>query len=528
MEIMNNTFKIKFISALLLLAMLLVGCDGQGAESTTPPCEHVWADATCSAPKTCTACGATDGEALAHTWVEADYSNPKTCSVCGATEGEKLECPIPDELNLALQMEKIPVATADMTEQELRDLIVQFMYLQINFAYTPDFGDIMDSYGYHIVNLYGSYGYEDSKIPFEEGKYYGGIPYVGNAAGSLYRWLEFYDAESGIMNWEPLIRTKRKNWEAEGRTFPDVGSAYFGNSCAASCVWSYLRVTNKIDSFWTNTWLPKNGFVKIGDYKLSTGDTHGSDTRDICKDNGAAKMYAAYAQIKKADGLVHTGHAMMSIADAVVVRDSNGNIDGGQSYVLIAEQTGGYRNSSKDMLYSPLGNSGLTYRIQGNFSGNVVNGNVKMMKKTFYSLYKDGFLPFTIPELCGQDTVEKTEIGLYNKSNELFTGDTIKASELKTMTMKCNYAISDIHFIIRDSEGNEVFNTMYAKFANNVLTLKTYSMESAFTDNELYQSKGCINLAVFDYAEKGNHTLEITARVSTGELITVYKGNLAE
>ena len=57
---------------------------------TSDLAEHKYADATCTDPKTCTVCGATDGEALGHTWVDATCTDPKTCSVCQATEGEAL------------------------------------------------------------------------------------------------------------------------------------------------------------------------------------------------------------------------------------------------------------------------------------------------------------------------------------------------------------------------------------------------------------------------------------------------------
>lgn len=49
---------------------------------------HTYADATCTAPKTCTVCGATEGEPAAHTFADATCAAPKTCTVCGATEGE--------------------------------------------------------------------------------------------------------------------------------------------------------------------------------------------------------------------------------------------------------------------------------------------------------------------------------------------------------------------------------------------------------------------------------------------------------
>jgi thiol-disulfide isomerase/thioredoxin len=44
--------------------------------------------ADCLLPKTCSVCGATEGEALGHNWKEADCTRPKTCLSCGITEGE--------------------------------------------------------------------------------------------------------------------------------------------------------------------------------------------------------------------------------------------------------------------------------------------------------------------------------------------------------------------------------------------------------------------------------------------------------
>ena len=49
--------------------------------------EHTWEDADCVTPKTCSTCGATEGEALGHSWLDATCQAPKTCSVCNATEG---------------------------------------------------------------------------------------------------------------------------------------------------------------------------------------------------------------------------------------------------------------------------------------------------------------------------------------------------------------------------------------------------------------------------------------------------------
>ncbi len=67
----------------LLLALCLTACG----------CKHEWSEATCDAPKTCRACGVTEGEVLPHTpcsWTvsEMDYINAENrlvrkCTGCG-------------------------------------------------------------------------------------------------------------------------------------------------------------------------------------------------------------------------------------------------------------------------------------------------------------------------------------------------------------------------------------------------------------------------------------------------------------
>lgn len=59
---------------------------------TTPPaaCNHSWKDATCTEPKTCKTCGATNGKAVGHNWKDATCTDPKKCKTCGKTEGNTL------------------------------------------------------------------------------------------------------------------------------------------------------------------------------------------------------------------------------------------------------------------------------------------------------------------------------------------------------------------------------------------------------------------------------------------------------
>ena len=57
-------------------------------EPTEAPCQHTYKDATCTEPKTCTACGATEGAAKGHSYKDATCTAAKTCKTCGATDGK--------------------------------------------------------------------------------------------------------------------------------------------------------------------------------------------------------------------------------------------------------------------------------------------------------------------------------------------------------------------------------------------------------------------------------------------------------
>ncbi len=72
----------KTLAMLLALGMLFCLCACSGSQ-TVPPSStagHRWNPATCTTPKTCSICGATEGTALEHS-----YQNG-TCTGCGALE----------------------------------------------------------------------------------------------------------------------------------------------------------------------------------------------------------------------------------------------------------------------------------------------------------------------------------------------------------------------------------------------------------------------------------------------------------
>ncbi len=70
-------------------------CTACGAQKTQdlPIAEHVWIEATCTAPKTCAVCGATEGDALSHDWSAwqsaGDTFHSRECSACNQIENEQ-------------------------------------------------------------------------------------------------------------------------------------------------------------------------------------------------------------------------------------------------------------------------------------------------------------------------------------------------------------------------------------------------------------------------------------------------------
>ena len=73
----------RFVLICLILMLMLSLCAFS--------CRHDWIEASCTQPKTCTKCGASEGEAVAHEFSEPSCEQAATCAGCGLSEGEPLE-----------------------------------------------------------------------------------------------------------------------------------------------------------------------------------------------------------------------------------------------------------------------------------------------------------------------------------------------------------------------------------------------------------------------------------------------------
>ncbi|MCI8416125.1 MAG: hypothetical protein HFI33_01275 [Lachnospiraceae bacterium] len=142
--------------------------------------DHIWAEATCEKAKFCEICGETVGEPLSHEWAEATYEAPKTCSFCGVTEGEPLPEPYCIKNNI--------------TFETLQDMDLPFA-----MDFSED-GKVVDIEGMWIEKGMAHYSFEDITFtPSQKAGYIDiTIPYQVTFSATFYSDNTIYN---GPFNW---------------------------------------------------------------------------------------------------------------------------------------------------------------------------------------------------------------------------------------------------------------------------------------------------------------------------------------
>ena len=365
------------------------------------------------------------------------------------------------------QINAFPIAPgSDMTTDQLRQLCADFFRFSKSALWTPD-----SSWNY-IRNAHGS------KDEMKRGQIYGGLPYIGLASCSIYRLMDWYDEETGVVNMAEATKNPK----------------YFGNQCSIASHWGWARVINSAKHTWTQNMVVANGFLRVGPYTYDDSITdlsNGVNTVDICNANGEQTMFESYAQMKLADGFVNystAGHVIMCTGEPVVVR-KNGVIDGEESYLHITDQGQAWA------VYQ--GKKGDEYFMKSNVD----------KKMSFNSLFKGCYIPFTFKEFLGTDPCEAT-VCTFD-----YEGESIDIETLRTTKINSNYAISDLYAIFRDEAGKEVAEKVVRATQGSV---KTMDLSSAVFAASLKK-----------YLD-GKHTVEIVCQLGTGERPTLYKGIVTE
>ena len=398
-----------------------------------------------------------------------------------------------------------PLKKSDMTEQEMRDAIVDFMYFTKTYLWTPS------------ESVYYARNTKESADKMLQGTVYGGLPYVGVASGNCYRMMDYIN-EYGILDMRkalPALNIK------DSLSMSDL--KYFGSQCSISVYWGWGRLINSAKYQWTYHCVPNRGFIILGDMQVADVNqwTAAYNTTLACHENGEQVMYGNYAAAKKADGLVYyiqsssgdgAGHLMMIYEDAHVVYNEDGTINGDESYLTIIDQGQSWKKLTNE--------AGDSFTHKGNIG----------LKKTFKDMYDYGYVAFTFPELVGLDPIEESTVSLVSGEETLIDGvisetdrsyntslttENLTWAQLATGAVQSNYGIADVYVMLYDETGKEIYkHAVRAGYGGN----KNLSFEEEGAMVTAWETKAL---------ESGKtYSAQIVVQLSTGERPTIFSGQL--
>ena len=322
---------------------------------------------------------------------------------------------------------------------------------------------------------------------------YQGIPYA-HGSGSYYSWLSFATEqdENGVYTLTGITDQHLNGKSA----YRENVRARLGNDCADQLFWAWGRISGSIQFRSTAGMTEFNGCLKVGDYEY-TGTSFSSEnnTKDIVAQNGEQRMFAAYAQLQKGDGMVlitrsGAGHAVMVVTSNPVYK-ADGTIDGEKSFVTVLEQTSGNEPNE-------------TYYYNEELGQNVYLCEVMDKEWTYNTILQKGYLPMTIQELV--DPSPRPE-PVVKESVQITTGDSMFGG-----VIEANYRISSVTVTISQN-GKTVQKATCFGHQEEMYTMNLYRFTK---DSEAPVLQGSINL---EELPAGTYTCTFTARLSTGDNI---------
>jgi len=384
----------------------------------------------------------------------------------------------------------LPIANADMTEEELRQLCVDAFRANLTFQWTPT-QEV--SYSYTLLD-------RDYEAVLPVGNAYSGLCYSAGSStgpcGTIWKILPYYDVETGALDTAAM-----------GNKVVNIISSACANGATQG--WNRVSGSHGVGSMDDFNMYDAN-IVPVGPYTYTPED-YGGDfssrtaSNDIIAKNGEEVMYESYAMMKMADGIYSSSsyHVQMIATSPVVVRDAEGKIDPEQSYVYIHEQATGGTLSDK---YNIMQSNGIALRPLGTVD----------KKVTFKTMFEKGYIPFTLKEFLGQEPVEPGQawIGAEGSTYEqrFENGKEITINSLSTKSLCTNYALCYVRVEVKNPDGEVLVSVI----PNLFTTPRTYSM--VLIDPSLVAR-------VKPYAN-GKNTIHFYAQLANGEYLEAFNTTL--
>ena len=371
----------------------------------------------------------------------------------------------------------IPIANADMTEDELRQLCVDAFKANASFTWTPT-REI--SYSFTLLE-------NTSEVVIPAGIAYAGMFYCNNVAkGNVWKALQYYDHETGAMDIEAMNGSEL---------------AVLSSACAKSVEWALARVCNSHDLEAMSSY---NSLIPVGPYTFLPTQysfSDGDGTLRIIEDNGQEIMGQSYAATKPADVVYSSSsyHVMMISAKPEVVYLSDGRVNVDESYVLVCEQDAvGSKTTNKDSTQE----NGVTLRQLGSVDN----------KYTFRQLMEKGYLPLTVKEFVGEDPIEPGEVWIGNPNRKIEHNSDMDVATLFGNSLCATYAVCTMNIQVKNPAGE-------------VLLDYNTGIQTVPLSCSVPLSKGMVPEEAKALAD-GQNTIHVVVRIANGELLEAYSGIL--
>lgn len=489
---------------------------------------------------------------------------------CGNTASEaqspQRQENMPKQL-LVSDLTNLPMPTDDMSYADRRQLVLDLFEVQLSFQWMPN----MDVTDWQSTN-------------WKKGTYkellttdiIGGIPYQSMGNGNIYRWLEYYDENTGVMDLEKAF-AENGGYGEDGVIF-DVEKDADGNitykkyrsfqalfnQCSVGAFGGWGRVINSANFGYTNAMNVYNGFIPVGcysygyehegkTYDMTQMEYYGEKTEnnplgydipniisDLLKERGMSGLYDCYAQMKSGDCLVNTGHVIM-VKAVDIVRWKDGSVNYNESKAIVLEQWEAWGQQSKK--------NGQVYKVQGGINTGY----------TFAELQEKNYIPFTFAELLDpNDEQDKKHLDFYETFKDKLvavsncytaipynaedsgtgieksvvystldkTEGEISFTEFKGMSVAANYGVSDVFVTVAGKDGKQLLKNIHRTTHPSDREVSMLDNKSTWEQNEdgelLDLTDGVEELA------NGENVIEISVQLANGEKLTVFKGTLTQ
>ena len=269
---------------------------------------------------------------------------------------------------------------------------------------------------------------DDKKMLLKADRIYRGMPYA-YAGSTLAAFMEY----AGQPDSNGVIPISDLPWIALSR---DSNRSRIGLDGSSSLMLAWAQIGRSFTFTNSADMTQENGYLHVGDYETDPDTSKGS--LKVCNRNGQDVMFAAYAQLQKADGVftsAESGSHTMMVVSTHVVKDKAGNIDGDESYVITLEQSK-YPFQKEEHAYDEQ------------LGAEVYAISTLDEKHTFNDLFSGGYLPITCKELINPAPLAEVKV---NDSNRNTSMDVFMNGYVDS-----NYHIDTLTVTITDKDGNIV------------------------------------------------------------------------